>query len=164
MTTCPSSYDAFKNDYAELGAGLDDIEILHASEYLDRLVKVGKVMPKMACNQPIAIQDSDYLCRFGGIYLQPRDLLQGIPGVDLKELSWDGDKAHSSGEAGGVHSALNPKLSVQLAERVLEEATSSGAAVLATMCPATKRTLLAENGSGIEIRDLVELVADSLEP
>ena len=41
VTTCPSSYDALKNDYPAMGVDLDGIEVLHASQYLDRLLTQG---------------------------------------------------------------------------------------------------------------------------
>jgi len=162
VTTCPSAYDAFKNDYPQMDSTLDGIEILHAVAYVNRLLDEGKIIPKKPLDRTITVHDSDYLCRFGGICREPRHLLQSIPSVTLKEMSWNGDKAFSCGEAGGIHGLLNPDLSSKLADRLLAEAASSGAAILTTTCPVTKKALLAASDSKMQIRDLVELVADSL--
>jgi Fe-S oxidoreductase len=49
-----------------------------------------------------------------------------------------------------------------MADRVLAEASSTGASVVATTCPVTKTTLLDAQTPGPKPRDLVELVADAL--
>jgi len=162
VTTCPNSYDTFKNDYAAMGFDLDGIEVLHATEYVARLVNEGRVTPRNALHRSVTPQDSTYLCRFNDACDGLRRVLQGIPGVDLKEMSWTRDRAHSCGEAGGVLRLLYPELSEELAKRMLEEASRTAAQVLATACPVTKRSLASVNGRGIEIRDVVELFAESL--
>ena len=161
VTTCPSSFDALKNDYPAMGVVLDGIEVLHATEYLDRLATQGKLVLPNRLDRTVTVLDSDRLGRSNNIYNEPRHLLQSIPGVELKEMSWTRNNAHSCGETGGVLRLLYPELSSKLAKRVLEEAAGTGAAVLATTCPITKQTLLDANPTSIEIRDIVELVADS---
>ena len=162
VTTCPSSYDAFKNDYPNIGAELDGIEILHAAEYLDRLMDEGKLALTKPLNQTVAIQDSDYLCRFNGIHKQPRRLLKAIPGLKLTEMTWTGDKAYSCGEAGGIHHLINPALSKTLSARILAEAETTAAALLATTCPITKKSLQDTNSSDLKIKDIVEIIEDTL--
>ena len=163
VTTCPSSFDALKNDYPALGVDLEGIEILHAVEYLDRLVSQGKLAPQNTLDRTITVLDSDRLGRFNGLYDEPRHLLQTIPGAKLKEMSWTRDLAHSCGETGGVQRLLYPDLNRTLAERVLAEANNTGAQVLATSCPVTKQTLMEVGDKHLEIRDVVELVAESID-
>jgi Fe-S oxidoreductase len=162
VTTCPSSYDAFKNDYAAMGVDLGGIEVLHATQYVARLVNSGRLTPRKPLSRSVTPQDSTYLCRFNDGCDELRRVLQSIPGVDLKEMSWTRDRAHSCGEAGGVLPLLYPELNRELAKRMLEEANRTGAQVLATTCPATKRSLASVNETGMEIRDVVELFAESL--
>ena len=162
VTTCPSSFDALKNDYLAMGVDLGGIEVLHASQYLERLVTEGKLAPQNRNERTVTVHDSDRLGRFNAIYDAPRHMLQAVPGVELTEMSWTRDTAHSCGETAGVLRLLDPELSRTLAERLLAEANSTGAQVLATSCPVTKQTLVEANGADIEIRDVVELVAESL--
>ena len=163
VTTCPSSFDALKNDYPSMGIDLDGIEVLHASEYLNRLVSEGKLMPRKSLDRTVAVLDSDRLGRFNGLYDVPRNLLKAIPGVKLVEMSWTRDLAHSCAETGGVLRQIYPELIPPLAERILAEAGSSGARVLATSCPVTKHSLLEAVKGEIEIRDIVELVAEAID-
>lgn len=162
VTTCPSSFDALKNDYPAMGVDLDGIEVLHASQYLDRLVSEGKLAPKQQLDQTVAVLDSDRLGRFNSIFDEPRRLVQAIPGATLKEMAWTRDMAHSSAETGGVMALLEPQLVPPLAERILEEARRAEVQVLATSCPVTKQALMEIGDETIEIRDLVELIADSI--
>jgi Fe-S oxidoreductase len=159
VTTCPSSYDAFKKDYGTLFEG---IEVLHATEYIARLMQQGVVSPEAKLQHSVALHDSDYLCRYNGVCDEPRQVLQSIPGVALREMSWTRDKAHSCGEVGGVFSLMFPELGERLPRRLLDEAKCTGAQILATTCPVTKRALIAVNETDMEIRDVVEVFAESL--
>ena len=125
-----SSYDAVKNDYSAIGLDLGGIEVLHATEYLDRLLNKAKISPRDASNRIVTLQDSDCLCRFNAVCRQPRRVLQGIPGVQLKEMPWTRDKAYSCGEAGGVLPLLYPELSGKLAKLVLQQAAGPGWRIL----------------------------------
>ncbi len=159
VTACPSSYDAFKRDY---GALLEGIEILHATEYVNRLLDEGRFVPRRALAQSVTPQDSDYLCRYNQLDDAPRRMLAAIPDLELKEMEWTRGLALSCGEAGGVFRLLYSELSRQLAARVLAEANRTGARRLATVCPITKQVLTEANHSPLEIRDVVELFAESL--
>lgn len=158
VTTCPGSYDAFRNDYA---GRLDGIEVLHATEYIARLVDEGRLAPKAALKRVVAPQDSDYLCRYNGRPDAPRRVLASIPGLQIREMSWTREHAHSCGEAGGIFPALYPEFSALMARRMLEEASRAGAQFVATVCPVTKK-LLTANTTGPRICDTVELFAESL--
>ncbi|MEN6606268.1 MAG: (Fe-S)-binding protein [Bryobacteraceae bacterium] len=159
VTTCPASYDAFLKDYSGL---LDGIEILHATEYAARLIKEGRLKPSKAYPAAITPHDSDFLGRYNGIYDPIRGILQSIQGVEVREMSWTRDKAHSCGESAGVFSTLHPELGLMLAARLVDEAKHTGACVLATTCPVTKRTLAAAKPDGIEVRDVIEILAETL--
>lgn len=162
VTTCPSSFDALKNDYPAMEVDLNGIEVLHASQYLDRLLTEGKRIPQKQLDQAVAVLDSDRLGRSNGIFDEPRRLVQAIPGAILKEMAWTRDLAHSCAETGGVIALLDPQLVPPLAKRILEEAHSTGVQLLATSCPVTKQALLEIGDETIEIRDVVELLADSI--
>ena len=163
VTACPSSFDALTNDYPAMGIDLGGIEVLHASQYLDRLIAQGQLVPSKLLDRAVTVLDSDRLGRFNNIYDEPRRLLQAIPGAELKEMSWTRDLAHSCGEIGGVLQHLYPELSLPLANRVLEEAIGTSAQVLATSCPVAKQSLTKTGNKDIEILDIVELVAKSID-
>ncbi len=162
VTTCPSAFDAFKTDYPALGLDLNGSEVLHATQYLDRLLEQGAIIPR---EQPAAVAtflDGTYLGRRHAIYDEPRRILGRIPGLALREMVWTRELAYSCGEPGGVFHALHPQLSHSMAVRVLEEAAKTGAKVLITACPATLTLLQAARHTNLVVRDLVEVVADAV--
>ncbi|HPA18453.1 MAG TPA: (Fe-S)-binding protein [Verrucomicrobiae bacterium] len=162
VTTCPSSYDAFKSDYPAMGLDLSGIEILHASQYLDRLLSEKRIAPRRHLAAGATLLDGTYLGRHHGIFEEPRRVLATVLGSEHSEMIWSREMAHAAGEAGGVFQLLHPELSLGLAARVLDQAAQAGASVLAVTCPATKAALLAADRDGMQVRDIVELVADGL--
>ncbi len=162
VTTCPSSFDALKNDYPAMKVDLGGVEVLHAAQYLDRLVSRGRLVPHKRLDRTVTVLDSDRLGRFNNIYDEPRRLLEATAGMKLVEMSWTRQLAHSCAETAGVMPLLNPDLDRPLVDRILSEASRTGAQCLATCCPVTKQALSAANPQHLEIRDVIEFLADAL--
>jgi Fe-S oxidoreductase len=162
VTTCPSSFDAMTRDYPALGLDLTGIEVLHATSYLNRLAAQNRIPGLSARLAKVTLLDDTYLGRHHGIVDEPRRVLQRIPQLTLHEMAWSRELAYSCGEPGGVFRLLHPDLSVRLARRVLYEAARSDAEVLATSCPIAKGILSEANETRLQLRDVVELVADVL--
>lgn len=153
VTTCPNSWDAL------LKLDLPGVEVLHATQFVDRLVAQKRLALGTALEAAVTLLDGTYLGRRHGVYEEPRRVLAAIPKACLREMGWSREFAHGAGETGGVFRLLHAEESRLLAERVLDEAVQCGAGVLATTCPATKTALLAAGRPGMEIRDVMELVA-----
>ncbi len=162
VTGCPSAFDAFTTDYPAMGLDLDGIEVLHTSQYLDRLARENGLVLKGLPVADATILDSTYLGRTHAIFDEPRRLLQRLPGLVLREMTWNRELAYACGESGGIFRLLQPELVKDMADRVLAEAARTGAEVLVTTCPATKTALSAASESSPKVCDLVELVARAL--
>ncbi|NLF71960.1 MAG: (Fe-S)-binding protein [Candidatus Anammoximicrobium sp.] len=162
VTTCPSAFDAFKTDFPELGADLRGIEVLHATQYLDRLLQQGFIVPRQQSAAVATFLDGAYLGRTHGLEEEPRRILGQIPGLGVREMVWSRKLAYSCGEPGGVFALLHPELSQSMAARVLDEAAETGADTLVTACPAALTALQAAGRSSPAVRDIVEIVADAL--
>jgi Fe-S oxidoreductase len=162
VTTCPSSFDAFTRDYPAMGLDLSGVEILHASQYVERLIDGGRLRAAKMIDSKLTYLDDTCLGRKNGLYDLPRRLLQRISRDPLVEMRWSRELAYSCGETGEVFRLLYPNLSGRLARRVLDEAAHTPADVLATSCPNVKNTLLEANGSRLPVRDVVEIIADAL--
>ncbi|MDD4267364.1 MAG: (Fe-S)-binding protein [Thermoguttaceae bacterium] len=162
VTGCPSSFDAFTRDYPAMGLDLGGIEVLHAAQYLDRLLAEGRLAPLLSAATSATLLDGTYLGRTHGIFDPPRRVLGKLAGLDLREMTWTRELAYSAGEPGGVFQLLQPELSRQVAARVLEEAAKTGAAVLATTCPATKTALAEVEQASLEVLDVAEILAQTL--
>jgi len=162
VTTCPSAFDAFKADYPAMGVDLGGIEVLHAAEYVDRLMERGAAVPRNPASVVATFLDGTYLGRSHAVYDPPRRVLGRIAGLALREMAWNRELAYACGEPGGVFHSLHPELSGNMARRVLEEAASTGAEVLITACPATLTLLQKANHTKLKVRDLVEVAADAV--
>lgn len=162
VTTCPSAFDAFKSDFPAWGQDLADIEVLHAVQYVDRLMEQGTIVPRPQAAAAVTYLDGTYLGRKHAIFDEPRRLLGRIPGLDFREMVWTRELAYACGEPGGVFYRLHPDLSRRMAARAFAEAAATGADVLVTACPATRELLQAVNSTKLAVLDIVEVVADAV--
>ena len=84
VTTCPHCFNTLKNEYPGLGG---DYEVLHHSQFLQKLMEEGKLKIEGGefKGKKISFHDPCYLGRGNGEYEAPRALLQELD-ADLVEL------------------------------------------------------------------------------
>ncbi|HEX5661644.1 MAG TPA: (Fe-S)-binding protein, partial [Polyangiales bacterium] len=166
VTACPHCFNTLKNEYPDFGGQYD---VVHHTDFLYGLIKEGKLKPeKKITSAPVAFHDSCYLGRYNEVYDSPRQILQSIPGLELREVEyWNKSKGLCCG-AGGAQMFMEEQHS---AERVNTKRTlqllQTGAETLATGCPfcmvMITDGLKAENKEDqIAQKDVAELLADSV--
>ncbi len=152
VLSCPICYKVFKEEYR-----LEGIEILHHTQYIDALVKQGKLKVKK--------EDINYVyhdpCELGrafGVYDEPRELLENVGNLR---------KAKSEKElsicCGGSLGSFN------LTQKERDEITSNSVADLmfnhpdeiVTACPLCLKTFARK--SPVVVRDIAEVVAGQLQ-
>jgi Fe-S oxidoreductase len=168
VTGCADCYHAFKVLYDKFG--MEGVpEVLHTTEYLDRLVKAGKVKPKGKIPARVTYHDPCHLGRLGepyihwqgkevpghirifdppkklrrgthGVYEPPRNILRSIAGLELVEMDRTKEYAWCCGAGGGVRET-NPAFARWTAAERITEAESTGAGAIITACPGCKRNL-----------------------
>ena len=168
LITDPHAYRTLLNAYPKLGA---NFRVRHFTEILaDQLPRL-KPLLKKKVNATVTYHDSCCLGRKTGHYDEPRELLQAIPGVKLVEMI---QNRESSLCCGGGASTIYLDRYIQehapdrLADRRVEQAAATKAGILAVACPfepsrfedAVKMT---GHEGKLEVRDIVELLADSME-
>jgi heterodisulfide reductase subunit D len=161
VTPCAGCYKTLKQDYPEQGFPLK-AEVLHASEFIQRLIDEKKIKPDKKIKKIVTYHDPCHLGRHSEIYDAPRKLLKQIPGVELVEMEFNRENAHCCGSGGGME-ATYPKIAEQAGRRRVEEAKETGAKILATCCPFCKKQLLRVSDGEIEVFDVAELFAQCLE-
>ena len=162
LCSCASCYDAFKNDYPRILGRDMDFEVIHTSEYFDRLIKEGKLKPSKKIEQKVTYHDPCRLGRYCQVYEPPREVLKSIPGLTLVEMERN---RKFSWCCGGPAASLYADFSVWTGVDRLEEAKRTDATALATTCPActTQFSIVAGvTSQPIKIYDLNELLAESL--
>ena len=169
ITTCSDGYYTFKHLYPELGS---KFEVLHIVEFIDRLIKEGKLKFTKTIPMTVTYHDPCHLGRrdhvyvpgeaIMGIYDSPRDIIKSIPGVELVEMERIKEYAWCCGAGGGVKEAY-PDFNTFTAQERIEEAKATGAEALVTACPWCERNFLDTlNGDKMKVYDIVELVQQAI--
>ena len=187
VTPCSDCYHAFKRLYAKLGL---EIEVLHAVEYLDRLISKGAVKFTKELPLQVTYHDPCHLGRQGEPYVywdghekkilnqvhtwEPRrPRYNGAYGIydaprrvlkaipGLQLIEMERIREYSwCCGAGGGCSETDPEMSKWTASERIAEARATEAKVLVTACPWCKSNFDAVGG--IEVADLFDLVALAL--
>ena len=164
ITNCPHCFNTFKNDYPQFGG---NFEVIHATELVDRLIADGKLELNDA-GQPRAItyHDSCYLGRYNGVIDAPRNILNRIPGVELREMQRSRRFGMCCG-AGGGRMWMEEEPTQRVNFRRVEQALETSPDAVAVACPFCMT--MVDDGlksKGMEDKvpalDVMELVAGSL--
>jgi heterodisulfide reductase subunit D len=165
VVTCPSCYHVFTHTYPELlGEGMRGIEVTHASELLETLIKE-KRLPLGRLDLTVTYHDPCDLGRKSGLYEPPRRVLQAIPGVKLAEMASHHADSLCCGGGGNVETN-DPALVEQMSARRLAQAKETGAQMIVTACQQCKRTLTGaarREKARLRTLDVVEVVAQALD-
>ena len=160
VTTSPHCFNTFKNEYPDL-----DIEVKHHTQVLSRLIDEGKVDLVGEVNKVVAYHDPCFLGRQNGIFDEPRNIIQSIPGVEFVEF----DRARERSlccEGGGGRMWFEPEeLGERAAEVRIKEAAEIGAQILVTACPFCLLTLedavkTTGHEEKVQVRDIAELLRE----
>ncbi|MHA2142408.1 MAG: (Fe-S)-binding protein [Candidatus Thorarchaeota archaeon] len=133
VTTCAGCFRTWKIDVVEAGH-IYDFQVLHITEFLNQLVREGKVSFEYPEKRRVTYHDPCHLGRHSEVYEAPRRVIESVANVKLVEMNTNRRYAHCCGAGGGVkgsHAVLADKVA---ADRVKEaEATDSD--ILITACP-----------------------------
>ncbi|MFX0102114.1 MAG: (Fe-S)-binding protein [Candidatus Hodarchaeota archaeon] len=166
LTSCAGCYRTLKVDYPKITGEDIPFEVLHVSEYLNRLIEEGslKFDQSTVQEQKVIYHDPCHLGRHSGLYDAPRQVLEKIPGLDLVEMEKIKGDATCCGAGGGVK-AGNAGWALEMAGDRIDEAIETGASLLITTCPFCEKNFKDAIKSGdleLEVRDLVELVNERM--
>jgi heterodisulfide reductase subunit D len=166
VATCSSCYHTWRHLYPEYMNGNDNFgfEVLHASEFLARLIEEGRI--RMAELPWVATyHDPCDLGRKNGVYEPPRSIIRSIPGMTLREMADNREEAICCGGGGDV-AMMEADVVEHIAERRLEQAVATGAEAIISSCQQCKRTLLQaarKTKTRIRVLDVTELVWQAME-
>jgi Fe-S oxidoreductase len=156
-----SAYRMFTTRYARFGAPLPEgMKVLHATEFLSDLLAQGKLALRKKLKKPITYHDPCCLARFTYLLEPPRNILAALSESPIVEMNWSGKQARSCGGCGGVPFTY-PEISEKASQIRLEEARKTGAQILVSADPGCEE-MLGRVAKEIEVRDIVELVAEAI--
>ncbi|WP_413378857.1 (Fe-S)-binding protein [Alkalihalobacillus sp. 1P02AB] len=163
VTIDPHAYNTFKNEYPDFG--LEDVEVYHHTELIDKLIKEGKIVPKHEVNETIVYHDSCYLGRYNEVYEPPREILKAIPGVKVVEMKRNRENGMCCGAGGGLmwmEETVGKRVNVERTEQALAvnpSVISSGCPYCLTMLSDGVKAVEEEN---VQTLDIVEIVERSI--
>lgn len=165
VTTCPHCFNTLKNEYPSLGG---NYEVLHHSQYLQKLINEGKLT--IEGNKPfkgkrITFHDPCYLGRGNNIYEAPRTLIEKLD-AELVEMKRCRTRGLCCG-AGGAQMFKEPEpgrkdINVERTEEALETQPQ----IIATGCPfcntmMTDGVKSKNKEAEVLVKDLAELIAEA---
>lgn len=135
VSTCAHCFNSLKNEYAEFGV---ELEVVHHTQLLNRLVREGKLKPVApAAAKPektITYHDPCFLGRHNQVYEAPRELLNVIPGATFAEMPRNSERSFCCG-AGGARMWMEENLGSRINVNRTQEAVATGADQIAVGCP-----------------------------
>jgi Fe-S oxidoreductase len=164
VTTCPSCHYTWSHLYPLYDPTPLDFEVLHASQYLARLLEQGQLKPG-GFEQVVTYHDPCDLGRKSGIFDAPRQVIESVPGVEFREMDASREDALCCGGGGDVQ-IVDESVTALVADRRLGQAQRTGARVILSACQQCKRTLMAaarRNRVRLRVMDLAELIWRTME-
>jgi len=165
ITLSPHSYNAFTNRYPQFGG---ELTVRHHSQLLQELIQSGRLKLQAGSGTKVTFHDPCFLGRWNQDYASPRNVLKGLPGVQLVEMPRNRKGALCcGGGAGNFQTDLLGGSEDSPARIRAREAGDTGAGILAVACPNCLTMLEdAVKVEGLEgsitVRDISEILCESL--
>jgi Fe-S oxidoreductase len=140
--------------------------VIHHTEFIEDLLKKGRINPSKELLETVTYHDSCYLGRSNDIYDAPRATLENIPGLNIVEMERSKSKGFCCG-AGGGQMWMEEREGKRINIERTEEALSTGAGVIASACPfcmtmMTDGVKAKDAVDTVQVRDIAELVLESI--
>jgi Fe-S oxidoreductase len=172
VATCAHCFNTLKNEYGQLGV---ELEVVHHTQLLNRLVREGRLTPVAPAEssvggRTITYHDPCFIGRHNQVYEPPRELLAAIPSTTFAEMPRHGTRSFCCG-AGGARMWMEERLGERINANRTAEAVATGAGQIATACPFCRVMLsdgltslqAAGNASeDIEVLDVAQLLLASV--
>ena len=162
LTTCPHCFNAFANDYPQLGG---EYTVMHHTQLIEQLMEE-KRLPPFDFDRTITYHDPCYLGRHNGEYDAPRNALKS-GNANVVEMPRNRNDSFCCGAGGAQFWKEEEEGDQRVSENRYLEAVATGAEVIATGCPFCKVMLgstdSAEKEGAPEVLDVAQLVAGRLE-
>ena len=161
IVSSPHCYHTFVNEYPEF---MVNFEVVHISQLLAELIEEGRLEFIGEYAKKVTYHDPCYLGRHNGVYDEPRQVLQEVPGLELIEMPASRRDSLCCGGGGGRIWMETPK-NERFSDLRLEQADATGAEVLVTSCPYCitnfeESRLGMEGDDVLQVKDITEIVEE----
>lgn len=168
VATCAHCFNTLKNEYKAFGL---ELEVVHHTQLLNRLVREGRLTPVApevgeATRTTITYHDPCFLGRHNQVYSPPRELLGIIPGAEFVEMPRNAETSFCCG-AGGARMWMEETIGTRINDNRTAEAVATGASQITVGCPFC-RVMLSDGvtaaqadgtaGENVEVLDVAQLL------
>ena len=173
----PADVDAIVTNAAGCGSTMHEYHLIlrgtpdeaRAEAFRKRVVDVSVFLVRLGLRekpagwrepQAVAYHDACHLANAQGVWEEPRRLLKGIPGVEVRELA----NAHLCCGSAGTYNLDQPDIARSLGEQKARAVTSTGATIVATGnigCLTQLKSHLAKTGSPVRVRHTLQVLRDA---
>jgi Fe-S oxidoreductase len=161
LTTCPHCMHTLENEYPEFGG---NYEVVHHTEYIDELIKAGRLEIEQGALEKITYHDPCYLGRQNNILIEPRQVLNSVSG-DFVEMAKSGQQSFCCGAGGAQMWKEEEEGTVRVSVERIRQAQATGADTVALGCPFCMIMLsdaAKSEAPDMQLVDIAELVAANL--
>ena len=163
IAACPHCLNTLKNEYPQMGG---NYEVIHHTQFIDELIKSGKITLNKSFQGSLTYHDPCYLGRYNSVYDQPRSILKSISTDGFKELDRHGQESFCCGAGGGrmwMEETIGKRINVERSEEIVGRQVDT-VAVACPFCMTMIEDGMKELDKDEEIKtqDIAELVADNM--
>ena len=151
VTSCPICLRVFKESYH-----LDGIEVLHHSEYIERLIADGR-LHLTHTPENYTYHDPCELGRGLGIYEAPRNVISAVG--NLRETEHNRERSLCCGSS-LANTVINDAQQQTIAKRMTEELEATECDSIITSCPLCNKAIA--HAAMTKVEDIAEIVAKNL--
>ena len=166
VTTCPHCLHSIGKEYHQYSGseGVPPWEVIHHTQLLSELVAARKLDYNVRNDGAVTFHDPCYLGRHNGIVDAPRALL-AAGNIELEEMPRHGRQSFCCGAGGAQFWKEEEPGERAVSSERYAEARATGAETVAVGCPFCL-TMMSDAanaaGDGVEVKDVVELIAEGL--
>lgn len=164
LTACPHCFNTLFNEYPQFGGFF---EVVHHTEYLNELVREGRLKPKKSIEKTITYHDPCYNARHNDVWKGAREVIATIPMASYKEMHRHGHGTFCCG-AGGGRMWMEERMGKKMNMERTDEALASASDTLAVGCPYCN--IMLSDGiderhasENMAVRDLAQILLESVE-
>ena len=168
ISSCPACDMMWRSVYPqwteELGIEYD-IEAKHYSELVAQRLQSGEFQfpDNGKSTERVTWHDSCHIGRASGVYDEPREVIQAVPGTDFVEMPFNRENAHCCGSVLTLIS--DPPVAADIGKTRIDEAVEVGAEKILALCPCCQfqlRVSAEKKNLPVEVQDLAHYAASAL--
>lgn len=164
LCSCPCCVSMMAREWPLFYGSELPFRVRHMTQFVSQAMRDGRLTLKSGFDGKAIYHDPCYLSRGVGIIREPREVLEGIPGLKLLEFDRNGADSRCCG-AGGAARKVFHENAVAMGRLVIDEAWEKGADRLVLSCPACYAKVneaMVGYERQVAIVDIMELLAGCL--